>query len=383
MMRAIVQWLRVAAPPRWSGLWLLPIIGFELAYAWSSWKWPGQPLGELLHRRDNLVLLAAFSLGLRRAVDFHPLFHEGYRRWLCVTPWTSRLPLPVGPIHLVLQDALWLGVILALWHDPQCSRLYLPLCFITAYLVVICGSCLATGVEGISCVLAFGLGEVVRQWYTPSTALLVAFWLYLAGWIGVRRSLARFPWTLSRVWEVRSLQAIAEEQKQRMLGWPLDQLRTPPSEQEIGLFQRVVASLLIGWWCYCLSTLITMLPMASKLLGMGLALATLGAVVGRTVGYWLDYRPPISFWGRLWTLRWIIPRYDHILIPPTLILLVAGAMPTVLAGWRLPMEVALSITISLVVFLAISMPPSFDRWRLTGYHRIVPGSTNKQEFEKI
>lgn len=47
------------------------------------------------------------------------------------------------------------------------------------------------------------------------------------------------------------------------------------------------------------------------------------------------------------------------------------------------MRAALAATISLVVFLALAMPPSFERWRLTGFFRIVPGSTNKVEFEQI
>ena len=55
----------------------------------------------------------------------------------------------------------------------------------------------------------------------------------------------------------------------------------------------------------------------------------------------------------------------------------------VLIGWQMPSDVALAATTSLVAIMALNLPPSFQQWRLTGFHRIVAGSTNKQEFVKI
>lgn len=383
MMRAVVQWLRVAAPPRWSLFCVLAVVIYELVYGWWVWQGQGAAFATVLLHRDLFWLIAALSVGASRAYDYHPLFQQKYRDWLRLTPWTSRKTLPIGPVHLVPQDALWLGLVLAVWHDPQLSRLYLPLCYLFSYLAVVCVSCLATEVTVIGWLLAFGLGEVVRQWYSPMSALLVAFWLYLVGWIGIRQSLAKFPWSLSWVWNLRSLQAIAEEQKQRMLGWPLDQLRGRLPEQGIRLLPAAGAGLLAGWWSYCVRSLITVPLEAIIVMWMMLSLITITAVVGRSLGYWLDYRPPISLWGRIWTLRWIVPGYDHICIPPLLILLVAGFLPEILTKWHVPSDVGLAITISAVLMLALALPPTYQHWRLTGFHRIVPGSTNKQEFEKI
>ncbi|HET6880701.1 MAG TPA: hypothetical protein VFI31_11130, partial [Pirellulales bacterium] len=125
MIRAAVRWLRIAAPPRWTPLALLPIAVMELIYGWLIWQWQGAGAAELLEKRDNIWVFLAFILGVQRVWEFHPLFHEDYRNWLRLTPWTSRSPLPVGPIHLLPQDALWLGLALLLWHDPGVSRLYL------------------------------------------------------------------------------------------------------------------------------------------------------------------------------------------------------------------------------------------------------------------
>lgn len=382
MIRRVVQWLRVAAPPRWIVIPLLPVFAFELVYAFGVWKGFGR-WDESLLKRDVVLLLAAMSLGFRRAYDFHPLYHQGYRNWLRMTPWTSRVPLPVGPIHLVPQDALWLAVILLLWHSPQVSRLYLPLCFAVPYLAVVASSCLTTGVMGVACLIAFGLGEVLRQWYDPVRALSVAFWLYLAAWLGIRRSLALFPWKLSWFWDMSSMQAVADEQKQRMLGWPLDQLHGRPGEEPFNRFHATVVGLLIGWWSYCLTSLIPVPGAATPIRWMILAIVSGASIVMRTVGYWVDYRPPLSLWGRLWTMRWVIPRYDHICIPPVLIFLAASYLPFVLIGWQVPSDIALAATTSLVAIMALNLPPTFQQWRLTGFHRIVPGSTNKQEFVKI
>lgn len=383
MIRRVIQWLRVATPPRSTALLLLPVLGFEVIYAYGLWDGWGPALADLLNRRDILFLGVVAAVGAQRAYLFHPLFHQGYRKWLALTPWTGRVALPVGPVHLVPQDGLWLAIALVLWHDPQISRLYLPVVYLLFYLVVLCISCVATGVASVGWLSAFGLGEVLRQWYTPQAALSVEFWLYLIGWIGLRRSLARFPWKLPWYWDMPSMQAVAEEQKQRMLGFPLDQLHGRPGEEQSSLMQRTLLGVWIGWMVYTACSLATIPPMTLTFMGMALTMITIASLGARTFGYWLDYRPPISFWGRFRTMKWVIPRYDHILIPPALIFLVACFMPPVLAGWHLPLELALPITTSLVALMAFNMPPSLERWRLTGFHRIVPGTTNKQEFVKI
>jgi len=293
------------------------------------------------------------------------------------------VPLPVGPLHLVPQDVLWLLLTFLLWHGPQYSPLYLPLCYLFGYLVVMCSSCWATELAAMGYLLAFGIGEVVRQWYNPAAAICIAGWLYLAAWLAVRRMLARFPWEMPWYWERSSLQAVAEETKQRMLGWPLDQLHGRIGDAKVDHLTGTLVSLLFGWWSYCLLSLITNPLTAAGFRQMVLVSTALMGISVRALGYWIDYRPPISFWGRLWTLHWIIPRYDHIWVTPILIYVTARYVPGVLIGWRVPSDIALTVATTLVALLAFNMPPSFERWRLTGFHRIVPGSINKQEFLKI
>lgn len=381
MIRSFMRWSRAGAPSRGAAWLFLGVIGMEAIYAFIIWLGQGGA-EEVLWPRDVFWMLLAGLLGVRRVSDFHPYYHDAYGGWLRLTPWTSRLPLPLGPAHLVPQDALRLGLALAVWHDPMISRCYLPLVFLTFYLATLCLSLTATREKGAAWLLAFGLAEVVRQLYQPLPALMVASWLYLAGWIGLRRSLARFPWP--NVSPFNAAQAGIPQQTEESLGFPLDQLLVRHGDlARRPIFRPLATSFLIGWWAYCVFSLATNPLRAALWMRTVLIIASALAIFYRTFCYCQDYRPPISLWGRLRAFRWIVPRYDHILVAPALIVLAALLVPRVLFSWQVPALAALAATISLVVFLALAMPPSFERWRLTGFFRIVPGSTNKVEFEKI
>lgn len=383
MIRRMIQWLRVAAPPRWTPQLLLPAFVFEAIYLWHTWHGARLALAQhLLRTRDIVLLIAAIILGACRVWNSHPLYQQDYRNWLRLTPWTSRMPLPLGPIHLAPQDLVWLGLALLVWHDPQFSRLYLPLGFLFAYLFMICVSCWPTGSMALGYLLVFGLGEIVRQWADPLRALTTAGWLYLAAWIGLRSMLARFPWQLSWIWNCRSVQAISDEVRQRTFAWPLDQLQGKADHPAVGRMHGLLAGALIGWWFYCLLSLVPApdRQQFASILPWLIAMICMAVRVGVYVS---SYHPPISFWGRLWTLRWIVPRYDDVFVAPLFIYLAARYMPGILAGWNMPTDAAAAGTVALVALLALNMPPSFERWRLTGFHRIVPGNVNKQEFERI
>lgn len=384
MIRGLIRWLRVAAMPWWVPLLFLPALLIEFVFALEVWL--GVPIAgaqPTLLIRDRFLCSVAMLIGVLRVRLFHPVYDLEYRNWLKLTPWRSPLALPVGPIHLVPQDALWIGIILLVWHHPQFARLYLPICFLFGYLGMILASCLATGLFGFVYLLAFGMGEVVRRWYDPFSAVCVAAWLYLAAWIAIRAMLTRFPWELSWYWQQPTMQTLAEETKRRMMGWPFDQLHGRETDRAISPIHGTLVGLLLGWWLFCIDALITNPLDAYIMMHMALFGLTAAFLFVRTFGYWLDYRPPISFWGRLWTLRWIIPRYDHILVTPLLICLTSTLLPGVLAAWGVTGDHAAIVASAAVALLGLNMPPSFEQWRLTGFHRIVPGTINKQEFVKI
>jgi hypothetical protein len=93
--------------------------------------------------------------------------------------------------------------------------------------------------------------------------------------------------------------------------------------------------------------------------------------------------PPISLWGRICTLRWIVPRYDQMFVSPLTAFLVAILAPFGLVRMGLPLEIALPSALSLVLWVVLAMGPSLRHWRLTGAHRIVPFMLGKQQFIEL
>jgi hypothetical protein len=107
------------------------------------------------------------------------------------------------------------------------------------------------------------------------------------------------------------------------------------------------------------------------------------AVLIRLLAYIGPYRPPISFWGRILTGRWIIPGYDYVFLAPLCTLLVAllGWRAALLAGpdhWGI---VVYPLATAAVLIVALNMSPSLGQWSLTGHHRIAPWGTDPQRVK--
>ena len=68
--------------------------------------------------------------GLARVVAIHPIWNPGYQTWLESTPWTVRQPLPLGPVELVWEDGLIVGLLILLSATlPHPHAVHLLVCF--------------------------------------------------------------------------------------------------------------------------------------------------------------------------------------------------------------------------------------------------------------
>jgi hypothetical protein len=83
-------------------------------------------------------------------------------------------------------------------------------------------------------------------------------------------------------------------------------------------------------------------------------------------------RPPISFWGRIRTLRLIVPHYDQIFVGPLCSILAGPCVLSLLWNTRIPREIAFSAGAGATVLFALVSPPRLKHWRLTGHHRLAP-----------
>ena len=105
----MIRRLRLVLPPSWVlGLFAFGYLLLEAIHlVVTRFNFVEEGVAQL---RDKLVLLACLLYGGFRVVAFHPLFQPAYRQWLATTPWTSRQPLPLAPVHIVWQDVVVLIV---------------------------------------------------------------------------------------------------------------------------------------------------------------------------------------------------------------------------------------------------------------------------------
>jgi len=350
----------------------------------------GAPVGpdHVVARLNNLLLtFAGLGYGVFRVVGFHPFYRPGYRTWLERTPWTSRTPLPFGPVSLVWEDGFALATLALLSRVTPGSDPARTLALVLfAYIALLALTMAPTGEQAYAYLLAFGLGLVVRLSPHAETALAAGMVVYAAGYVGLRRSLARFPWHVE--WQdnlsANSLEQALQRKSEQPCGWPYDQLR-PRAEPRVrvGLLDALLISMLVGWWLFAAEALFTSPREALGLFAMVVPTGTFLAALSRLVGYAQGHAPPLTLWGRLRTFRWIIPNYDQVFVGP-LLTLVMAPLSIVLFYWMgLRANAFLPITSALVLFTALAAPPRLRRWKLTGSHRIVPAITNQKDFIKV
>jgi hypothetical protein len=334
----------------------------------------GQPLPPLRQYLSGVLILAAAGYALYRVFSFHPIANPGYRNWLATTPWTARKPLP-WPVHLVPQDAVIVAIFCAMcWSIRPLSILVLFQAFLTAYLLGLVVTHFATGEWLCGYAAAFGLAAAVWQWQNATASLVLLVLTYLIGFLGLRRSLERFPWEAS--WQDTIREKIKAGSIGYSLGWPFGRLapEAPNEGMRIPWPHAVLVSLLCGWWLFALLALVPEGEDRAQAATAPALVAIFFAPVIRTVIYCDGYWPPISLAGRLGTGRWLIPGYDQVFVAP----LLAGALGLMILwacrffGGDLLYGGPAAVTISSLILLG--MGPTLKAWRLTGNHRIVEGT---------
>jgi hypothetical protein len=188
--------LRLIFPP-FSALLIFALMFVCLEGPVLYWEWLARPQVLDLSFRPGTALigLGAFGYGAYRVLAFHPAFRPAYREWLERSPWTSRKPLPLGPVALLFEDTLMLGLLTGLAiTQPGLHPARVVTLALIGYLVWLLRSFWTTGVASFGYVGAFGLGLVVRLWPEPWLSLAAASVVAVFSQVGLRRSLARFPW---------------------------------------------------------------------------------------------------------------------------------------------------------------------------------------------
>lgn len=394
----MMRWLRTVLPPGW--VLVLAVLFYavteflDLLFEWYS----RQPLfstrGLAVEQKASIYLAPVY--GLYRVWAFHPVLRPAYSAWLRSTPWTSRKPLPFGPVELVWQDVLLVGVLLVLhWPRMEMQSLYVLQAFFIAYLVALASVEMLTGQKRWAYAIGFGIGVMIFFWFHAGLCLAAAGATYVIGLIGLRRSLAAFPWedsVLTKKWQqglspiIFRQGMLAARGNQESLGWPYARLGPEfTGRPKVSVSDAVLLALLAGWWFYALFDLVSSLSKVGVRSGPeaahGFALLIYSFVVflgliGRILLYCSGYAPPITLLGRLAHGRLIIPDYDRVFVAPLLVVLIAVVAVYLVFLTHMHAGIVFSTTLALNVFVLLGVGPGLDTWRLTGNHRIVPFGLN-------
>lgn len=392
-LRKLVNRTRTWIKPGFFLLLMLgPYLAIEGLYSW--WRFVRHlgmaDLESLRQIRDLIMALMVAVAGFLRSKTNHPLHWSEYGRWLARTPWKLPKPLPLGPVHLSWADILFVLIVAVALHDPTINLVRIPALFLFAYLCGVCGSLWRTGVKEYAYFLAFGLGFFVRLTPDPWTSAALAVALYVPAWFGLRRSFARFPWSIKQTPANREPQPIKptrstdlnewiKQRRPKMLGWPYDLLKPEKAKDGINPLDGTLLSALLAWWIYAVMSLIDPEP-RQGLLSLALCLVPLIAAGTRLTLYTQNFHSPMNGWGRFLTWRWLIPSYDRALAAP--FFTIAISWSTFWFIWRFtinPLVVA-PIAIGCAVLVSLNVGPTLHEWRLTGNHRIAPKYNKMTHF---
>ena len=391
------RWPRTPVFPLWS----IPAFLFVYLIVESPWliidwviylKYPFGSPPIIAHLCENLVqgtqcgqgviCLAAAFYGAYRGVTFHPYFRPAYGAWLERTPWTWPMPLPLGPVHLVWEDVIapvLLGLI-ALRHEelPVLGPLLISA---AAYLAVLGAGFWGTGQKWYGFAVYSLLGLIIRLKHFPEVAAGVAVGTYFVSLLGLRACLAAFPWKerpmTFRFWELFDTQ----KQSDKEVGWPFKQLSPAGPTACVPAVYGLLVSLLAGWWLYAGAAIIPDPHDRAAFLGFSYGLGGIGVALVRLIIYVQGFMPPISYWGRVRTLRWIIPGYDQIFLAPLSIAAVGTLAKLALKHFD-PLVVA-PVSVFLTLLIAFNMGPTLRTWHTTGNHRMVPWLAHGGQYRKL
>jgi hypothetical protein len=321
----------------------------------------------LLQLRANLgngLVLATLLYGAQRVYRFHPRHNSSYRQWLEQSPWTCRLPLPLGPVSFAWQDALLIGVTTLVGATRWEVHPMVPFCAFAAGFAFT--SCVAmmhseSPLILITAILV-GLPAMILCTDQPALALFVAIVVLSIAHVGLWQSLARFPWPRKD-----------PEPDLLIVGPPFNRLGPVLWKSRIPRGLGLHIGLLGGWWLFAIALSMDGLERADihGLLG-ALSYVGIFAGLGRCAVYCSYYHSPLSLLGRLATGRLIIPRYDYVFVPPIAAALAAVSVPWLCVRIGAPPDLALWLSITITTALITELGPSLADWRLTGAHSMFP-----------
>lgn len=318
------------------------------------------------------VLALVAGYGLFRGWHFHPVFDAPYCAWLANSPWTPERPLPKGPLHLVWFDFVVVGALSAvvcllaltttgpfwLFAAAPWALFVLALAFSWSFANATCGHfwyvCATLAVP-----VLFGIAGVALEGFLLCPIVMAAI-----AWLGVKRSLATFPW-------IKEDPGRERRRALSIVGWPYRHLHRDVVEFRTTTGWAALQALFAAGLWYVVGLASTSenpgdYPSAGAFF-LGLATAVAAGV------RLYSYAPAICdqlCWGRRRANKqWLIRRHDEIFLAPLLMIALGVGLPPLLYyGLAAPVGAALAIPAGLVVLVWRTMGPSVRELQYTGVY---------------
>ncbi len=255
--RLLARALRVA-PPGWAvAVFVVCYLICEGPVWYFQWKVGRIDLSNRFGRR--ILFGASAFLGAYRVMAFHPYFRTGYLRWLKTTPWTVSKPLPLGPIELVPEDCVAIGLLALLGTTlPDFTSLYVINIFLFANIcaVILTFWKIGSPVYGY-CLLLF-LGLIPQFWTRQWVDFAILTALYLVAHEGLWHALRRFPWESEGFWRDTGLFVVpAGRPENPACGWSFDRFhRDIRTARGVNKIDALLGCMLGAWWLWSLFSLI-------------------------------------------------------------------------------------------------------------------------------
>jgi hypothetical protein len=230
------------------------------------------------------------------------------------------------------------------------------------------------------CALLF-LGFIPQFWRWQWVDFAILTGIYLLVHEGLWHALRKFPWqTEGFLRDFGLVNDPAVTNANPSCGWSFDRFyRDIRMATGVNRIDAVIGCMLGSWWLF---SAISLIPDARER-GLASAFIVIPAIFASAGARFLIYvrgcRAPISFWGRIWTFRWIIPRFDQIFVGPICSVLGGFLVLSFLRYRLVPVEVCYSAAGGVAVLLALVSPPTLKRFRLVGQHRLAPTLSDAQQ----
>lgn len=329
--------------------------------------------------RVILAFASPIAYAVWRIIKYLPLPDTAYGGWLSLTPWKYGNQLPNGPVHLNITDF----IILLIFSITICidAPQFTAVPFILFSLTYVFGTILTTPLISSQRkywnkrILIFALMPFsVYPFLSLYSFCAVIFVCLIITYLHQRDILKEYPWN-TKLWTANTEDDLAQGSLDyKITGWPFSSLASYPDKNYFfkpkpsNIFLLAALSI---WWGHAALAFLEKHFTKLELIGCYKFIIIIVGVLIVVIRLYKfqGLAPTISFWGRIFTGRFIIPKFDKLwaVIPLTAILItIAFYGISALPGHE---KLIFEITLFILIVLYFSCPSDFEKAKLTSSAR--------------